>query len=55
VSAVRDAINRTPTRRLALLSPNLPALVETQGRWAVVVFEEAGIRIRSSSIGLGDL
>ena len=50
----RGATNRTPTRQLALLSSNLPALEEDLERGSVIVLEEARICIRSLPIDGGD-
>jgi hypothetical protein len=47
----RGATNRTPSRQLALLLANLPALEEALLRGSIVVLEEARIRVRSLPIG----
>jgi hypothetical protein len=47
----RQTANRRPERQVAVLTANLPAIQEALERGAVVVFEDARVRVRTLPIG----
>lgn len=47
----RQSVNRRPERQVAVLTANLPAIHEALEHGAVVVFEDARVRIRTLPIG----
>ena len=48
----RQTINRRPERQVAVLTANLPAIHEPLEQGAVVVFEDARVRVRTLPIGV---
>ena len=47
----RQTANRRPERQVAVLTANLPAIQEALEQGAVVVFEDARVRVRALPIG----
>jgi predicted nuclease of predicted toxin-antitoxin system len=47
----RQTVNRRPERQVAVLAANLPAIQEALEQGAVVVFEDARVRVRTLPIG----
>ena len=50
----RQTVNRRPERQVAVLMANLPAIQEALEQGAVVVFEDARVRVRTLPVGRTD-